>query len=78
MGPLPVKSQRKKKLVTDGGKEYFQIQPLTSMGQLKSFYQINNSITKLSVNISTKGVDNALLKLGESIEYENCHPSSKQ
>ena len=42
------------------------------MGQLKSFYQINNSITKLSINISTKGVNEAMLKIGENIEYENC------
>lgn len=41
------------------------------MGQLKSFYQISNQMNKLSVNIGTMGVDKALMKLGDNIEYEN-------
>lgn len=41
------------------------------MGSLRGFYHINNSITKLSVNISTKGVGKALMKLGDQIEYDN-------
>lgn len=44
---------------------------------MKSIYQINNSITKLSVNITTNGVDKALMKLGDQIVYEN-KPSTRQ
>ena len=47
------------------------------MGQLKSFYQISSQMNKLSVNIGTMGVDKALMKLGDKIEYENAlsiHP----
>ena len=47
------------------------------MGQLKSFYQISSQMNKLSVNIETMGVDKALMKLGDKIEYENAlsiHP----
>lgn len=40
------------------------------MGQLKSFYHISNSMNKLSVNISTMGVDKALMKVGEKVEYD--------
>lgn len=69
--PLPLKGQKKKKLFTEGGKEYFQIQPLTRMGQLRGFYQINSSISKLAQNICTNGVDKALMKLGEQIKYES-------
>ena len=69
-GNLPTKGQKKKKMVNESGKEYFQIQPLSRMHQLKSFYQISNSMNKLSVNISTMGVEKAMMKLGEKVEYE--------
>ena len=41
------------------------------MGQLRGFYQINSSISKLAQNICTNGVDKALMKLGEQIKYES-------
>ena len=64
------KGLKKKKLFTQSGQEYFQIQPLTKMTQLRSFYNINSSLNKLSVNINTRGVDQALMKLGEEFEFE--------
>ena len=50
---------------------YYQIQPLTKMGQLKNFQQIMHSLNRLQTNISCQGVSGALMNIGEPVEFEN-------
>mgnify|MGYP000899199230 CR=1 FL=1 len=41
------------------------------MGSLKTITQISSSLNKLAINIEAKGVDEALMKRGEAVEYED-------
>ena len=40
------------------------------MGALKQFSHISSNIQKLQSNIYTRGIDEAMMKLGQQIEYE--------
>lgn len=62
--------RRKKRLFAENGQEYYQIEPLAKMTPLKTFNLVQNSINKLAVNIETKGISNAIMKLGQQLVYE--------
>ena len=68
--PMNEKMIRRKKLLSSKGNQYYQIQPLTKISGLKNFSQLQINLNKLSVNISEVGLDKALMKKGEPIEYE--------
>lgn len=40
------------------------------MPPLKNFSQISSNLTKLNSNVNLKGIDEAMLKIGQEIEYE--------
>lgn len=61
---------KKKKFQTTSGQTFYQIKPLTQMQQLKNFQQINSNLNKLQVNLRTRGIENAFMKMGEEYEYE--------
>ena len=67
---------KKKKLLSKSGQEYHQIMPLTSMGQLKTFNIVQSNLNKLSHNIETVGLSNALMKVGRPYQYQES--ASKQ
>ena len=56
--------RRKKRLFTESGQEYYQIEPLTKMTPLKTFNLVQNSMNKLAVNIEALGISNAIMKIG--------------
>lgn len=57
-------------MFTAAGEEFYQIQPLARMGSLKNFTMVSGNLSKLSTNIGVKGIESAMLRLGEPIEYE--------
>jgi hypothetical protein len=40
------------------------------MPPLKNFSQISSNLTKLHSNVNLKGLDDAMLKIGQEIQYE--------
>ena len=61
---------KKKRMYTESGQEYYQMQPLTRMAPLKTFNIVQSNLNRLAVNISALGVSNAMLKVGQEIEYQ--------
>lgn len=58
-------------MFTTQGEKYYQLEALSKMPPLKNFSQISSNLTKLHSNVILKGLDEAMLKIGQQVEYED-------